>query len=445
MSGPIIPIHPQIEGARLDGAIPVDAPALQEAAARMPQYMRAGTLQLQALPPLALYLHLPWCLRKCPYCDFNSHEWRSAETPIPEQRYVQALLDDLDMALPLIWGRRITSIFIGGGTPSLFSPDAIETLLAQVRARIVLAPDAEITLEANPGTFERHRFAAYAQAGINRLSIGVQSFDDATLRTLGRVHDAAQARAAIEEAARVVPTFNLDLMFALPGQRLEQAVAEVQQALAYTPPHLSLYQLTLEPQTPFAKRPPEHLPDADLAADMQQAVADTAQNAGLERYEVSAYGRSGHTSRHNRNYWEFGDYLGLGAGAHSKLSFAHRIIRQTRWRQPERYMQQALLGMAVDTEHELARRELPFEFLLNALRLREGFSRELYTQRTGLPMSTLQTGLQRAKHLGLLQETPTHIAATPRGWDLLNEVLTLFLPADAMDTNKAQIPPNPEG
>jgi oxygen-independent coproporphyrinogen-3 oxidase len=442
MSGPIIPIHPQIEDARLDDAMPVDASALQEAAARMPHYMRVGTLQLQALPPLALYLHLPWCLRKCPYCDFNSHEWRGAEARIPEQRYVQALLADLDMALPLIWGRRITSIFIGGGTPSLFSPDAIDTLLAQVRARVVLAPDAEITLEANPGTFERHRFAAYAQAGVNRLSIGVQSFDDAMLCTLGRVHDAAQARAAIEEAARVVPTFNLDLMFALPGQTLEQAVAEVQQALAYTPPHLSLYQLTLEPQTPFAKRPPEHLPDADLAADMQQAIADTAQNAGLERYEVSAYGRPGHTGRHNRNYWEFGDYLGLGAGAHSKLSFAHRIIRQIRWRQPERYMQHAMLGTAVDTEHELARRELPFEFLLNALRLREGFSRELYTQRTGLPMSTLQTGLQRAKHLGLLQETPTHIAATTRGWDLLNEVLTLFLPADAKGTEEARIPPN---
>uniref|UniRef100_E6PQ65 Putative Coproporphyrinogen III oxidase n=1 Tax=mine drainage metagenome TaxID=410659 RepID=E6PQ65_9ZZZZ len=437
MSGPVIPIHPQAERALVDDATPVGELPLQDAAAHLPHYMRAGTLQLQALPPLALYVHLPWCLRKCPYCDFNSHEWRGAESVIPEQRYVQALMADLDVALPCIWGRRIASIFIGGGTPSLFSPDAIDTLLAQVRARVSLAPDAEITLEANPGTFERDRFAAYAQAGVNRLSIGVQSFDDAKLRILGRVHDAAQARAAIEEASRVVPTFNIDLMFALPGQSLEQAVAEVQQALAYKPPHLSLYQLTLEPQTPFAKRPPEQLPDADLAADMQQAVADAAQSAGLERYEVSAYGRPGHTSRHNRNYWEFGDYLGLGAGAHSKLSFAHRIVRQTRRRQPERYMQQAMSGAAMEAEHEVARRELPFEFLLNALRLREGFNPELYTRRTGLPLSTLHPGLQQAVRLGLLHETPDRIAATPRGWELLNEVLTLFLPPAASNSREA--------
>ena len=431
MSGPSIPIHPHTGFAPVDSATLAGELPLQGASALLPRYMRAGTLQLQALPPLALYLHLPWCLRKCPYCDFNSHEWRGVESVIPEERYTQALMADLDAALPLIWGRRIASIFIGGGTPSLFSPDAIDTLLALVRARVALAPDAEITLEANPGTFERDRFSAYAQAGVNRLSIGVQSFDDAKLHVLGRVHDVAQARAAIEEAGRVVPTFNIDLMFALPAQSLEQAVAEVRQALAYKPPHLSLYQLSLEPQTPFAKRPPDRLPDADLTADMQLAVADAAQNAGLERYEVSAYARPGHTSRHNRNYWEFGDYLGLGAGAHSKLSFAHRIIRQTRWRQPERYMQQAMSGKAMETEHEVARRELPFEFLLNALRLREGFNPELYTQRTGLPLSTLHSGLQQAMRLGLLQETPNRIAATPRGWELLNEILTLFLPPTA--------------
>lgn len=403
-------------------------PGLENAAARLPHYMRDGTLQLQTLPPLALYVHLPWCLRKCPYCDFNSHELRGAAPGLPEQRYVQALIADLDTALPLIWGRRISSIFIGGGTPSLFSPEAIDALLAQVRARVMLVSDAEITLEANPGTFERDRFAAYAQAGINRFSIGVQSFDDAQLRKLGRVHDAAQARAAIEEAVRVVPTFNIDLMFALPGQTFEQALAEVRQALDYAPPHLSLYQLTIEPQTPFAKRPPPQLPDADLAADIQQAVADLAQEAGLERYEVSAYARHGHASRHNRNYWQFGDYVGIGAGAHSKLSFAHRIIRQVRWRQPERYMQQAQLGAAVETEHEVARRDLPFEFLLNALRLREGFAPALFAQRTGLPLSTLGAGLRQATQLGLLAESSDSIAATPRGWELLNEVLTLFLP-----------------
>ena len=410
---------------------PASSTKLEDAAARLPHYMRAGTLQLQTLPPLALYVHLPWCLRKCPYCDFNSHEWRGVHPELPEQRYVQALLVDLDAALPLIWGRRISSIFIGGGTPSLFSPGSIDTMLAQIRARVGLAPDAEITLEANPGTFERDRFAAYAQAGVNRLSIGVQSFDDAQLHTLGRVHDAAQAHAAIEEAARVMPSFNIDLMFALPGQTLDQALGEVRQALRYAPPHLSLYQLTIEPQTPYAKRPPANLPDADLAADMQQALADLAREAGLDRYEVSAYARTGHLSRHNRNYWQFGDYLGIGAGAHSKLSFAHRIIRQVRWRQPERYMQQAAQGAAIEAEQDVARRELPFEFLLNALRLREGFAPELYVQRTGLPLSSLQAGLQQAIRLGLLTETPDRIAATARGWELLNEVLTLFLPAPA--------------
>ena len=399
---------------------PEPSTKLEDAAARLPHYMRAGTLQLQSLPPLALYVHLPWCLRKCPYCDFNSHEWRGVQSELPEQRYVQALLADLDAALPLIWGRRISSVFIGGGTPSLFSPSSIDAMLAQIRARVGLVPDAEITLEANPGTFERDRFAAYAQAGVNRLSIGVQSFDDAQLRSLGRVHDAAQAHAAIEEAARVMHSFNIDLMFALPGQTLDQALGEVRQALRYATPHLSLYQLTIEPQTPFAKRPPANLPDADLAG-----------GAGLDRYEVSAYARAGHLSRHNLNYWQFGDYLGIGAGAHSKLSFAHRIVRQVRWRQPERYMQQAAQGAAIETEQEVARRELPFEFLLNALRLREGFAPELYVQRTGLPLSSLRTGLQQAIQLGLLTETPDRIAATARGWELLNEVLTLFLPAPA--------------
>ena len=422
MTAPVIPIA--------DTPLEHGKMALAEAAARMPDYMRAGTLQLHALPPLSLYVHLPWCLRKCPYCDFNSHEWRGEQPRIPELRYVQALVADLETALPLIWGRRVTSIFFGGGTPSLFSPDAVDALLAQVRARVQLASDAEITLEANPGTFERERFKAFAQAGVNRLSIGVQSFDDDMLGMLGRVHDAAQARAAIEEAQTVVPNFNIDLMFALPGQTVEHAHAEVAKALAFQPAHLSLYQLTIEPQTAFAKRPPAYLPDGDLAADMQRTVADLAQADGLDRYEVSAYARPGRACRHNRNYWDFGDYLGIGAGAHSKLSFAHRIIRQTRWRRPERYMQQAVQGAPVESEAEIARRELPFEFLLNALRLREGFATELYTQRTGLPLSTLRAGLEKANRLGLVRQTGERIAATPRGWDLLNEVLTLFLPSE---------------
>ena len=411
---------------------PAQAPAehdeaLQRAAARLPRQMRPGTLQLRELPPLSLYVHLPWCLRKCPYCDFNSHARREGRGEIPERDYVRALLQDLETALPLVWGRTVLSVFLGGGTPSLFSPAAVDELLAGIRARLRLSSDAEITLEANPGTFERERFAGYAAAGVNRISIGVQSFDDAMLQRLGRVHDSAQACAAIEEAARVMPSFNIDLMFALPGQDLGHARAELRRALEFAPPHLSLYQLNIEPQTAFARRPPPDLPQPDLAADMQQSLAEQAAAAGLQRYEVSAYARPGHASHHNRNYWEFGDYLGIGAGAHSKLSFAHRIVRQTRHAQPERYMEQAARGQAVDSEHDVARRELPFEFLLNALRLREGFDPRSYAERTGLPLSSLQPGLQRAVELGLLQADPTRIAATPRGWDLLNEVLQLFL------------------
>ncbi len=422
---PVIPLHPEGAGP---GAPGDHDQSLQRAAAALPARMRAGTLQLRALPPLALYVHLPWCLRKCPYCDFNSHARREGQGAIPEAAYVQALLQDLETALPLVWGRTVVSVFLGGGTPSLFAPESVDELLAGIRARLRLAADAEITLEANPGTFERDRFAAYAQAGVNRLSIGVQSFDDAMLERLGRVHDSAQARAAIEEAARVVPSFNIDLMFALPGQDLAQAREELRRALQFQPPHLSLYQLTIEPQTAFARRPPRGLPGPDLAADMQQALAEQAAAAGLQRYEVSAYARPGHASRHNRNYWEFGDYLGIGAGAHSKLSFAHRIVRQTRHAQPERYMSQAAQGLAVDTEHEVSRRELPFEFLLNALRLAEGFDPASYVERTGMPLSSLQPGLGRAEQLGLLESAPTRIAATPRGWELLNEVLELFLP-----------------
>lgn len=426
---PHIPLHPEPPEGRSVSAQD-HALALQRAASEMPRRLRAGTLQLRELPPLALYVHLPWCLRKCPYCDFNSHARREGQGALPEREYVQALLEDLETALPLVWGRGVQSVFLGGGTPSLFSPEAIDELLAGIRARLRLGADAEITLEANPGTFERERFAAYADAGVNRLSVGVQSFDDAMLRQLGRVHDSAQARAAIEEAARVVPSFNIDLMFALPGQSPEQAAGELRSALEFEPPHLSLYQLTIEAQTAFARRPPSGLPEPDLAADMQQALAEQAVAAGLQRYEVSAYARSGHASRHNRNYWEFGDYLGIGAGAHSKLSFAHRIVRQTRHAQPERYMQQAARGLPVDAEHEVPRHELPFEFLLNALRLREGVEASLYVERTGMPLSSLQPGLRRARQLGLLDTDDSRLVATPRGWELLNEVLQLFLPPE---------------
>ncbi|MGD9946441.1 MAG: radical SAM family heme chaperone HemW, partial [Burkholderiaceae bacterium] len=297
-------------------------------------------LGLPAPPPLSLYVHLPWCLRKCPYCDFNSHEWRDGGD-IPEQRYVDALQADLEASLPSIWGRGVQTVFIGGGTPSLFSPAAIERLLTMIRTRVKLAPDAEITLEANPGTFETQRFAAFAQAGVTRLSIGVQSFSDDALRALGRVHDAAQARAAIEEAARAFPTFNIDLMYALPGQTLDGLRRDLEAALAFEPPHLSLYHLTIEPNTLFARRPPP-LPDDELAADMQALLEDMAGAAGLQRYEISAWARPGHRCRHNLNYWQFGDYLGIGAGAHGKLSFHDRIQRQARLRHPLRYMEAAL-------------------------------------------------------------------------------------------------------
>ena len=408
---------------------PRDDTALQSAAQALPHYQRAGTLQLAALPPLSLYVHLPWCLRKCPYCDFNSHAWRG-EGEIPEQAYLAALRADLDAALPLVWGRRVISVFIGGGTPSLFSPDAIDRLLADVRARLPLVADAEITLEANPGTFERDRFAAFAQAGVNRLSLGVQSFDDDRLRALGRVHDAAQAHAALDEAARHFPTFNIDLMFGLPGQDLDGCAADLRAALAHRPPHLSLYQLTLEPNTLFARHPPS-LPDDDRVADMQQAVADQAESAGLERYEVSAYAAPGHRCRHNLNYWQFGDYLGIGAGAHSKISFAHHVIRQARWRHPQRYIEQAGAGAAVETESEVGRADLPFEFMLNALRLREGVEARLFTERTGLPPSAIARAVEQGRARRLIDEATETLRTTPRGYAMLNDVLELFLPPGA--------------
>lgn len=419
VTSPFIPIAPE---AAADATT-----ALQQLAQALPQYLRAGTLQLASLPPLSLYVHLPWCLKKCPYCDFNSHAWRE-DGALPEQAYLAALRADLDAALPLIWGRRVHSVFLGGGTPSLFSPDAIDQLLADIRARVPLGPDAEITLEANPGTFERDRFAAFAQAGVNRLSIGVQSFDDAKLQALGRVHDARQAHAAVDEAARHFPSFNLDLMFALPQQDMTGCEADVRAALAHQPPHLSLYQLTLEPNTLFARQPPP-LPDDDLGADMQQAVAEWAEAAGLQRYEVSAYAAPGHRCQHNLNYWQFGDYLGIGAGAHSKISFAHRIVRQTRWRHPQRYMEQADRGAAVETQTEVARRDLPFEFMLNVLRLREGVPIGLYAQRTGMPESSIARAVQTAQAKGLLHPDPDHLQTTPLGFLMLNDVLEGFLPS----------------
>ncbi len=388
-------------------------------------YMRPGTLQLGALPPLSLYVHLPWCLRKCPYCDFNSHEMKPGE--LPEQRYLDAVIADLEQSLPLVWGRGVHSIFIGGGTPSLFSPDGIERLLSDIRTLMPLQPGCEITLEANPGTFETDRFRAFREAGVTRLSVGVQSFNDAHLKALGRVHDRAQAIAACEEAQAAFDTFNLDLMYALPGQTLAQLEADVTQALALAPPHLSIYHLTLEPNTYFAKFPPE-VPPEDTAYAMLDRITEMTQATGLQRYEVSAYAKPGHRCWHNLNYWQFGDYLGIGAGAHGKLSFAHRVVRQVRYRDPKLYMDHALAGDAVAQEEEVARADLPFEYMLNALRLREGFSLREFTERTGLPANAIGQALLEAEAKGLVTRGLDRVQPTERGFDFLSDLQSLFLP-----------------
>ncbi|AWI54335.1 oxygen-independent coproporphyrinogen III oxidase-like protein [Aquabacterium olei] len=387
---------------------------------------------LSALPPLSLYVHLPWCLRKCPYCDFNSHEVREPGhagvlSPDLETRYLDALCADLESALPLIWGRRVHSVFIGGGTPSLFSPAGIDRLLADVRARLPLDAQAEITLEANPGTFEKDRFRAFRAAGVNRLSIGVQSFDDAKLQALGRVHSRDQALAAIDEARACFDTFNIDLMYALPGQTLADLHADLDQALAQQPPHLSLYHLTMEPNTVFGVRPPEGLPDDDTAFDMLDVVTERTAQAGMQRYEVSAYARPGHRCWHNLNYWQYGDYLGIGAGAHSKLSFPDRIVRQVRWREPGTYMDKASQGQACSNETPVALADRPFEFMMNALRLKEGFEFDRYTERTGLTLASIQAPLAEAEAKGLLARDLTRAWPTARGFDFLSDLQGLFL------------------
>ena len=390
-------------------------------------YLRPGTLQLGAQPPLSLYVHLPWCLKKCPYCDFNSHEiGRGEGGSVPEQRYLDALVADLEAALPLIWGRAIHSIFLGGGTPSLFSPEAIDRLLGDARARLMLEPDCEITLEANPGTFEKDRFRAFRQAGVTRLSIGVQSFNDAHLKALGRVHDSAQAIAAVEEAAVAFDTFNLDLMYAVPGQQMADLERDLVQALALMPPHLSVYHLTIEPNTYFAKFPPQ-VPDEDLAYAMLDRITEMTAGAGMQRYEVSAYAKPGHRCRHNLNYWQFGDYLGIGAGAHSKISFPHRVVRQVRYREPRLYMDNAIAGQALAQDDEVNRADLPFEFMLNALRLREGFTLAQFTERTGLALSAIEQPLQEAQRKGLVERDLLRVRPTERGFDFLSDLQALFL------------------
>jgi putative oxygen-independent coproporphyrinogen III oxidase len=388
--------------------------------------MRPGLLQLQALPPLSLYVHLPWCIKKCPYCDFNSHEWRDNAQGMPEQRYIDALLADLEASLPLIWGRPVHSIFIGGGTPSLFEPASIDRLISGIRARLPLEAEAEITMEANPGTFEKDRFKAFRAAGVTRLSIGVQSFNDAHLKALGRVHNSDQAMAAVTEAQSAFDTFNLDVMYALPGQSLADLTQDIQTALSFKPPHISIYHLTIEPNTLFAKHPPS-LPAEDDAYEMMDLITDMTSAAGLQRYEVSAYAKPGHRCWHNLNYWQFGDYLGIGAGAHSKLSFAHRIMRYVRYREPQLYLAQALQGEPVTQYEEVAREDLPFEYMLNALRLKEGFSLADYMARTGLSMTSIQQGLSNAEAKQLIVRDLNRVWPTSRGFDFLSDLQALFL------------------
>jgi putative oxygen-independent coproporphyrinogen III oxidase len=422
---------------------PSPAPGAVPVMADVGHYLRPGTLNLAALPSLSLYVHLPWCLKKCPYCDFNSHELRTPSVGIErldgalEQRYLDAVRADLESSLPLIWGRRVSSVFLGGGTPSLFSPAGIDRLLADIRARVPLEPGAEVTLEANPGTFETQRFKAFRAAGVTRLSVGVQSFDDTLLARLGRVHNARQARAAVAEAAEAFETFNIDLMYALPGQTLQHLATELDEALAFEPPHLSVYHLTVEPNTAFALHPPV-LPDDDLASDMLDLLVQRTARAGLQRYEVSAFARAGHHSVHNLNYWHFGDYLGLGAGAHGKLSFPQRVLRQVRWREPATYMNRAVQGQAVSNAHEVARRDLPFEFMMNALRLREGFELALFSQRTGLPLSAVMQPLREARAKGLLtwDENTDRVVPTPKGFDFLSDLQALFLPPGGQTDNR---------
>mgnify|MGYP001264478226 CR=1 FL=1 len=383
--------------------------------------------RLAAPIPLALYIHIPWCVRKCPYCDFNSHQARG---PIPEIAYVDALLADLEQDLPQVWGRRIDSVFIGGGTPSLFSAEALDRLLSGLRARLPLRPDLEITLEANPGTVERGRFAEFRAAGINRLSVGIQSFDDEHLRRLGRIHDRREAIAAVEEAhSAELDNFNLDLMFGLPGQTVDRALTDIATAMALRPAHLSYYQLTLEPNTAFHRSPPA-LPDDDTVALIQeQGQAELARH-GFRQYEVSAYAREGQRCRHNLNYWEFGDYLGIGAGAHGKLSdpASGRIHRPWKLKHPRDYLASAGTAISIGGDAPIREADLPVEFLLNALRLVEGVPATLFAERTGLPLTALEPGLRRARERGLLEEDPERLQASEYGLRFLNDLLQEFVP-----------------
>ena len=374
-------------------------------------------------PPLSLYIHLPWCVRKCPYCDFSSFEVREE---VPEQEYIAALIRDIEAALPLVWGRKVVSIFMGGGTPSLFSARSIDTLLTQVRTLLPVEAHAEITLEANPGTAEAQKFADFRSAGVNRLSLGIQSFNPHHLKALGRIHDDHEARFAVDLALRNFDNVNLDLMYALPEQTMDEALADIREAVSFGPQHISAYHLTLEPNTVFYNQPPS-LPDDDMSAAMQEAIEAELAGAGYEHYETSAFAKKNRRCRHNLNYWLFGDYLGIGAGAHGKLTLHDRVLRQVRHRQPRAYMERALAGNALEQERIVAPDELPFEFMMNALRLTEGFPASLFSARTGLSLTAVLPMLEEAQRRGLIERDALHIRPTLLGQRFLNELLQLFL------------------
>ena len=384
---------------------------------------REPVIAFSALPPLSLYVHIPWCVRKCPYCDFNSHEARG---DLPEQPYTQALMADLESALPSIWGRRVHTIFFGGGTPSLLSAKALDEILSGIRARVPLDPDAEITLEANPGTFEADKFAEFRRLGINRLSIGIQSFNARHLKALGRIHDDSEARRAIEIARANFDNINLDLMYGLPEQSLLEAEADVAAAIEFAPQHLSAYHLTIEPNTYFYRYPPS-LPGDTLAADMQEMIEGLLAEHGYAHYETSAFARPGRESRHNSNYWLFGDYAGIGAGAHSKISLPDRVVRQMRWKHPREYLEHNAAGEPVQQENTVGTADLPFEFMMNALRLTRGFPTRLFEERTSLPILAVRRELDEAERLGLIVRTHSSITPTLRGQRFLNDLLQLFL------------------
>lgn len=386
--------------------------------------------QLTALPPLALYIHFPWCEKKCPYCDFNSHQVKDPNTKGPgfdEPRYIKALITDLETELPRIWGRQVHSIFIGGGTPSLLSPQGMDDLLSAIRARINLEPDCEITMEANPGSVEAEKFAAFAKSGINRVSLGIQSFQDAQLKALGRIHSGAEAKQAIAIAMEHFQSVNLDLMYGLPNQSLEAAKADIQTALSFNTPHLSLYNLTLEPNTYFASFPPKLPSEDDIDAIFEQNLA-LLEATGYQRYEVSAYAKKDQECKHNLNYWRFGDYIGIGAGAHGKISFPDKITRQVRERHPETYMQAIeTQGNALIEARDISAKDLPFEFMLNTLRLTAGVDTNTFGERTGLPLSVIAKNLDEASKKGLLDINPRKLKATEQGLRYLNNLQEIFL------------------